>query len=82
MARPMPSQRRKPGPVPKGGSRFPVRVPVEHRHVYEQAMRDEGFSSLSDYVAAQLARLHDLEVPAYAARTREPDGQEALPVAS
>jgi len=78
----MPSQRRKPGPAPKGGSRFPVRVPVEHRHVYEQAMRDEGFSSLSDYVAAQLARLHDLEVPAYAARTREPDGQEALPVAS
>lgn len=78
----MPSQRRKPGPVPKGGSRFPVRVPVEHRLIYEQAMREEGFSSLSDYVAAQLARLHQLEVPAYTTRARESDGQEALPVAS
>lgn len=70
---------RKPGPLGKG-DRAPmhVRVPRTHREVYEAAAAQAGYSSLSDYVAAKFAELHDLEVPEYVHRRSDP-GQLALP---
>jgi hypothetical protein len=54
-----------------------VRVPRTHREVYEAAAAAAGMP-LSDYVAEQLARAHDLDVPEYVNRRSDP-GQLALP---
>lgn len=69
---------RRPGPLGKG-DRTPmhVRVPRKHREFYEAAAAEAGLP-LSDYVAEQLARVHDLDVPEYVNRRSDP-GQLALP---
>lgn len=83
MARTMQTGRRKPGPVPKGDrASLTIRVPRDHQSVYREAAAAEGFGSLNDYIAAQLARLHELDVPEYVNRGRTQQQQEVLPVAS
>lgn len=83
MGRSIPSGRNKPGTVPKGDrSAITVRVPLAHREVYAQRAREQGYESLSDYLGAQMALRHNLEVPEYVRRRRPgQDGQESLPIA-
>lgn len=74
----MEQPRRKPGPAPKGHrDPFTVRVPTEHKPIYEQQARNAGLP-LGDYVALVLAHAHQLPEPAYI--TASP-GQEALAIA-
>ena len=71
--------RRKPGPKPKGDrSAITVRVPSEHARVYEEAAREAGFQSLSDYLCAHLAQGHGLAQPEYLQRPTRASGQEPL----
>ncbi len=66
------------GPDPKGDrSAITVRIPRTHRALYERAASAAGIP-LGDYIAAQLARAHELEEPDYV--TAWPRRQEALPL--
>lgn len=61
--------RRKPGPRPKGARKaFTVRAPEDHHKIYEDAYKQAGYTSLSDYVAVLLADHHGLAVPPYVER--------------
>lgn len=53
-----------------------VRVPKEHKRLYEQEAAEAGLC-VADYVAIVLARAHKLEEPSYIHRGQE---QEALPL--
>jgi hypothetical protein len=53
-----------------------VRVPRDHRVVYEQAARSAGIP-LGDYIALSLAQAHELAEPDYVHRNT---GQEELPL--
>ncbi len=56
----------KPGPEKKGTrSCISLRIPAEHRLVYEHAQAEGGFKSLNDYLTAALAGLHQLPKPDY-----------------
>lgn len=58
--------RRKPGPPPKGDrSHLTLRLPKEHRAVYEFSAADGGYGNLNDYLTAVLATLHQLPMPDY-----------------
>lgn len=83
MARTVPTGRSKPGTVPKG-ERDPItiRVPPEHKVLYDRLAKEGGYDSLSDYICARMAALHDLEVPEYVHRRRKRSEQDALPMAS
>ncbi|HEY1818360.1 MAG TPA: hypothetical protein VGG83_00395 [Trebonia sp.] len=71
-------ERRKPGPKPKGDrSQITIRIPSEHRDLYEHAARTAGLA-LSDYLMLVLARAHFLPEPA--TLRREPDDKEELPL--
>jgi len=60
----------KPGRKPKGDrSPMHVRIPRNHRVLYEQAAATAGLP-LSDYVAIVLARAHELDEPDYVQRER------------
>lgn len=52
----------KPGPVPKGGTRRPVRFPDDHLARYEEAAKAVGLS-FSEYVANLAARASGLPEP-------------------
>src|SRR5659263_188951 len=61
----------KPGRKPKGDrSPMHVRIPRNHRVLYEQAAATAGLP-LSDYVAIVLARAHELDEPDYVQRERD-----------
>ncbi len=61
--------RRKPGPRPKGVRKaFTVRTPPDHHRVYDDAYKQAGYDSLSDYVAVLLAEHHGLPKPDYVHR--------------
>ena len=63
---------RKPGTRPKGErSAITVRVPIDHKAVYDEA---RGGMPLSDYLALVLARAHELAEPSYV--HRNPNQQE------
>lgn len=47
-----------------------VRVPRDHRAVYERAAAEAGIP-LGDYVALMLARAHELAEPEYVHRNRD-----------
>lgn len=56
----------KPGPEKKGTrSCISLRIPAEHRLVYEHAQAAGGYQSLNDYLTAALADLHHLPTPGY-----------------
>ncbi len=71
----------RPGTVPKGDrSAITVRVPRDHRGVYEQKATELGLP-LSDYIGLLLARAHRLEDPEYVHRGRNLD-QAQLPLSA
>ena len=56
----------KPGPRQKGTrSCISLRIPAEHRLVYEHMQVEGGYQSLNDYLTAVLADLHQLPTPQY-----------------
>ncbi len=56
----------KPGPEKKGTrSCISLRIPAEHRLVYEHAQITGGYRSLNDYLTVALADLHHLPTPPY-----------------
>lgn len=71
--------RNKPGTVPKG-NRAPItiRVPPEHKQLYDQLAKEGGYDGTCDYICAQLAALHELEVPDYVHRQRRRSQDPAL----
>ncbi len=44
---------------------IPLRIPAEQFEVYRQAAADGGYSSINDYLVAQLAAVHQLPEPAW-----------------
>lgn len=58
----------RPGRKPRGErSAITVRLPVDHRSVYQNEADAQGLG-LGDYIMLKLAESHDLEEPAYMQR--------------
>lgn len=74
------STQRKPGPVPKGvRATFSMRMPPEHKAMYEQLAREAGLP-LCDYLTAVLAKVHELPEPEYVHRKSRQ--KEQLPMSA
>lgn len=74
------TSRKRSGPEHKGARKqFTLRVPDDQYRVYKREADEQGLS-LADYLAAALARSHDLPEPGYVHRKRGGEERFMLPL--